>query len=397
MNQFQRWSIAVMGFGVAALFASYSYADPIDEKYQKAIDKGLDWLKKQQQKDGTWSNGGQNPVAMTSMAGLAMLCEGSTVTQGKYRDNIRLAADWLMKKSMKGGARHGLIGNPDLAGETGRYMYGHGFAMLFLASVYGEEDDKERRKDLKEILTRAVTYCGSAQSSHEEAGVKFGGWYYTAKGDGGNVNNDEGSVTVTQMQSLRACRDAGIPVPKEIMKKGADYLRKSTDQQGGVVYSYSRGVGGGLGGGRPALTAAAITCLFSAGDYQDEYVKKWFKFCYNEDLPPGQQKIPLTGARDPRLPFDEYTHFYYAASIYFLGEDGWAKMMHPKIDPKTADKRFLTWSKYRSIYFDHIIGAQGPDGGWSGTGSWGSGPIYSTAVYCVIMQLDNNALPVFQR
>src|SRR2546425_11029432 len=99
---------------------------------------------------------------MTSMAGLAMLCEGSTVTQGKYREEIRKAADWLMKRSMKGGGRHGLIGNPDLPGETGRYMYGHGFAMLFLASVYGEGDDKERPAGLKEILTRAVLYRGAA-------------------------------------------------------------------------------------------------------------------------------------------------------------------------------------------------------------------------------------------
>src|SRR6516162_1364453 len=170
----QGWLITVIGFSVVALLASHSYADPIDEKYQKAIDKGLEWLKKQQHKDGSWSNGGQNPVAMTSMAGLAMLCEGSTVTQGKYRDNIRLAADWLVKKSMKGGARHGLIGNPDHPGETGRYMYGHGFAMLFLASVYGEEDDKQRRADLKEILTRAVTYSGSAQSDRKQAATCTG-------------------------------------------------------------------------------------------------------------------------------------------------------------------------------------------------------------------------------
>jgi hypothetical protein len=391
MNWFRGWSIAVMGFGVAALFASYSYADPIDEKYQKAIDKGLEWLKKQQHKDGSWSNGGQNPVAMTSMAGLAMLCEGSTVTQGKYRDNIRLAADWLMKKSQKGGARRGLIGNPDLPGETGRYMYGHGFAMLFLASVYGEEDDKQRRADLKEVLTRAVTYCGSAQSSH-------GGWFYTGKGDPPGSDNDEGSVTVTQMQGLRACRDAGIPVPKEIMKKGTDYLRRSTDAQGGVIYSLGRGgLGAPAGGGRPALTAAAITCLFSAGDYKDEYVKKWFKFCYNEDLPPQQQKIPFTGPGGQRSGFDEYTHFYYAASIYFIGEDGWAKMMHPEADPKAANPKYLTWSKYRDSYFEGILRSQGADGGWTGAGGWGSGPIYSTAVYCVIMQLDNNCLPVFQR
>jgi hypothetical protein len=392
MKRLKCWSLTAIGIGVAALCASPALAQQEDrEKYQKVADKGLEWLKKQQQKDGTWSSGGQNPVSMTAMAGLAMLCEGSTVTQGKYRDNIRLAADWLVKRSMKGGGRNGLIGNPDHPGETGRYMYGHGFAMLFLASVYGEEDDKERRAELKDVLTRAVKYAGSAQSTQ-------GGWFYTGKGDPPGSDNDEGSVTVTQMQGLRACRDAGIQVPKDIMKKGADYLRKSTTPDGGVVYSLGRGgFGAPAGGGRPALTAAAIACLFSAGDYKDEYVQKWFKFCYNEDLQPQQQKIPFTGPGGQRLGFDEYTHFYYAASIYFIGEDGWAKMMHPKSDPKAANPKYLTWSKYRKSYFEGIAAAQGADGGWSGAGGWGSGPIYSTAVYCVIMQLDNNCLPVFQR
>src|ERR1022692_3628861 len=136
MSLCKRWSFVVIGFGVAAVLATQGYADPLPEKYQKTVDKGLKWLKKTQGKDGTWSAGGQNPVAMTSLAGLAMLMEGSTVTQGEYRDSIRLAADWLMKRSMKGGNRNGLIGNPDHPGESGRYMYGQGFAMLFLASVY---------------------------------------------------------------------------------------------------------------------------------------------------------------------------------------------------------------------------------------------------------------------
>src|SRR5882672_731392 len=108
MKVVKPWTLMLLGIGAAAVFASRSAAEPIPEKVQEHINKGLEWLKKQQQKDGTWSNGGQNPVAMTSMAGLAMLCEGSTLTQGKYRDNIRLAVDWLVKRSNKGGARHGL-------------------------------------------------------------------------------------------------------------------------------------------------------------------------------------------------------------------------------------------------------------------------------------------------
>ena len=44
-------------------------------------------------------------------------------------------------------------------------MYGHGFATLFLACVYGDEDARERRDKMKDILTRAVKYIANAQSS----------------------------------------------------------------------------------------------------------------------------------------------------------------------------------------------------------------------------------------
>jgi hypothetical protein len=312
---------------------------------------------------------------MTGLAGLAMLMEGSTVREGKYAPNIRRAADWLMDRSMKGNNRDGLIGNPDHPTEAGRYMYGHGFAMLFLAQIYGEEDDRERRERLKDILTRAVKYTGAAQSTQ-------GGWFYTSRVDG--HDQDEGSVTVTQMQALRACRDAGIPVPKDIIKKGHDYLRKSTTARGGVVYSLGRGgVGAPVGGERPALTAAAIACLFSAGEYKDELVKKWFKYC--------QTAVPIS-AGGGRIGHDEYTHFYYAPSIYFLGEDGWAKMF-----PDSPPEQRLTWSGYKKAMFDGLVQTQSADGSWPGGGGWSVGPVFSTAVYCTIMQLDRAALPVFTK
>ncbi len=169
-------------------------ADEIPEKYREHIKRGLDYLAKTQQKDGHWAaNGDHHPVAMTGLAGLALLMEGSTVRDGRYAPNIRKAVDWLMDRSQKGN-RNGLLGNPDHPSEQGRYMYGHGFAMLFLASAYGEEDDRDRRDRLKDILTRAAAYTGNAQSTH-------GGWFYTSAKDG--HDSDEGSVTVTQMQGLR--------------------------------------------------------------------------------------------------------------------------------------------------------------------------------------------------
>ena len=148
---------------------------------------------------------------MTALAGMALLMEGSTLKEGKYAAHLRKAVDWLIDKSNEGGTKDGLIGDTNLPQEAGRYMYGHGFATLFLASVYGDDLDKKKSQRIKDILLRAVKYIGNAQSTQ-------GGWFYTSKADGGD--NDEGSVTITQMQALRACRNTGLTVPKEILKKG---------------------------------------------------------------------------------------------------------------------------------------------------------------------------------
>ena len=246
---------------------------------------------------------------MTGLAGIALLMEGSTVREGKYSTQIRKCADWLMERSMRGGNRDGLVGNPDHPTETGRYMYGHGFATLFLACVYGDEEDRDRREKLKDILTRAVKYIGNAQSTQ-------GGWFYTSKVDG--HDQDEGSVTITEMQALRAARNAGIPVPKAIVKKAHDYLKNSTTAQGGVVYSLGRGgVGAPLGGERPALTAAAIACLFSAGEYKDELCKKWFKHCQRKPFRPAAAAFAWGTMNTPTTTT--------LRAVYSLGDDGWEK------------------------------------------------------------------------
>jgi hypothetical protein len=358
-------------------WASRARADEIPEKYRESVRKGLDYLVKQQFKDGHWgANGDQYPVSMTGLAGMALLMEGSTIREGKYAKNIRRAADWLMERSMRGNNRDGLIGNPDHPTETGRYMYGHGFATLFLASVYGDEEDRERREKLKGILTRAVKYIGNAQSTQ-------GGWFYTSKMDG--HDQDEGSVTITQVQALRACRNAGIPVPKAIIKKAHDYLKNSTTPRGGVVYSLGRGgMRAPLGGERPALTAAAIACLFNAGEYKNDLCKKWFKYC--------QTALPINGFGGARIGHDEYTQYYYAQAVYILGDDGWEKLFG-----KTTRDQQITWSAYRQSMFENLRQSQNGDGSWPGGAGFSVGPVYSTAVYCTIMQLDRGTLPIYQR
>ncbi len=348
-------------------FGSPARGDEIPQEYRASIRKGLEWLATQQARDGHWeAQGGQYPSAMTGLAGMALLMQGSTLREGRYAERLRRAVDWLVDRSQ----RNGLLANPNNASESGRYMYGHGFALLFLAQVYGEEEDGDRRRKLEDVLTRAVTFVGRAQSSR-------GGWYYTSAADGHDM--DEGSVTVTQMQALRAAKNAGIVVPKSIIDKGMKYLENSTTESGGVIYSLAQSGGRAIGGGQPALTAAALACGQSAGEYSSPLTKRWLKFC--------QVHIPIANIQ--RFGHDEYTHYYFAQCMYFLGDDGYARLF-----PQAAEGERMLWSKYRKAMFENLLKQQSGDGSWNGGYV---GPVYATAAYLTILQLDNGTLPIYQR
>lgn len=362
---------------VAALLLTSSPArsEDIPEEYRDTVRRALNWMAKEQSNDGHWEAlGGQYPITMTALGGMSLLMEGSTAREGKYKDRIRKARDYLMSKVQP----NGMIGNPNTPGEAGRYMYGHGFALLFLACVYGDEEEGEQRRKLEDMLVRACQFSHDAQTRRKSTrdNKDLGGWGYMSAKEGNNF--DEGSVTITQVQALRAARNAGIKVPPEAIPMSVIYLRDSTNQQGGIIYSLA---GGGGGDGRPALTAAAISCGFSAGDYNSPLVKQWFKFC--------KERVPLLGAG--RFGHDEYTHYYFSQAMYMLGDDGWNKLF-------PGDKDGMTWTKYRNATFKYLKETQVKEGADYGYWTGGHvGPVFITAVHLTMLQLDKAALPIYQR
>ncbi|MCL2005932.1 MAG: terpene cyclase/mutase family protein [Planctomycetaceae bacterium] len=319
------------------------YGQVSDEDLNRAVSRGLEWLANNQSRRGHWESNGMYPSAMTGMAGIALLAEGSTTTQGKYAPNIRAAVDFLLSKSR----RNGLIGDEN----DDKYTYGHGFGLLFLSQVFGEEEDEDRREELIDVMTRAVLFCGWAQTP-------AGGWGYVSARDGNNF--DEGSTTITQVQALRGCRNAGIPVPKEIIDRAIEYIRKCAIQEGrgGIQYSLMSG-----GGGRPAISAAAIACLFDAGEYDDVLVPNLLRYV-NQHL--GDINNTSQG-------FWHYAHYYYSQVMYRQGG--------------------RDWESYRNRLFRRLINEQNSDGSWDGS----YGRVYITANNLMILQMENAALPIYMR
>ena len=340
-------SLAALAGGAACLPALPARAQvgQRNEALEEVIDKGLNWVASTQSRLGQWTVSNY-PTAMTALAGLALICSGSTTTQGPYSQQIRRAVTYLLE--YKARPDSGLIGDPQ---TDHQYTYGHGFSMLFLSQVLGEEEDEDRREQLIEVLGKAVDFSCAAQTS-------AGGWGYVSAADGRNF--DEGSTTITQVQGLRGCRNAGIPVPVEVITNAQEYIYLCKNDDGGISYSSQH-----LGASRPAITAAALATLYNAGDYESEHIEDMLEYC----------KDTLYRISDAAQAYGHwhYSYLYYAQVMYRQGGD--------------------EWEPFRDKLYERIMDEQASDGSWNGN----IGPIYVTAINLIILQLDYGYLPIFQR
>jgi squalene cyclase len=335
-------SLAAIGSTGSLPSAMAREQSPNKDRWQAAIDRGLAWVAKSQSRLGHWT-AANYPVAMTALAGTALTCSGSTTTQGAYAEEIRKAVDYLISKSRP----NGLIGDPL---RDNRYIYGHGFSMLFLSQVLGEEEDMDRRSELIDVLAKAAEFSINAQTEK-------GGWGYVSAKD--QANFDEGSTTITQVQGLRGCRNSGITVPKAAIEAAKQYIYDCQNADGGISYSLRN-----KGTSRPAITAAALAALQNAGDYESENQKSMLKYVEAElhDL-------------EARSTFGhwQYTYLYYSQVVYRQGEE--------------------KWNPYRDRLYDRLMTEQQTDGSWTGN----IGEIYITACNLIMLQLDHGFLPIYQR
>lgn len=337
--------VTATGLGVALsqIAARNTSAAPQNAATDTSIQKGLQWLQEGQSAVGHWTDG-TYPTAMTALAGLALIASGSTTTQGPYAGTIRRAVDYITSQANP----NGLIGDPK---HDSRYTYGHGFSMLFLSQILGEEEDADRRSELLALLGKAVAFSGSAQTPS-------GGWGYVSAKEGNNF--DEGSTTITQVQGLRGCRNAGLPVPVEIIENAKQYIYSCKNPDGGISYSSKN-----RGTSRPAITAAALAALYNAGDYDSSHVPDMLQYC--------KDKLYPLGDGVQHFGHWHYTYLYYSQVVYREGGE--------------------SWSSFRDRLYDKIVRDQKGDGSWNGN----IGPIYVTAVNLIILQLDKGLLPILQR
>jgi hypothetical protein len=338
------WWLGHFGAGRALAQEKEVLPKHVTPQTLRAVTKGLGYLAAQQADDGAWTTGGGQayPVAMTGLAGTALLAHGNSPTRGKYSRNVQGAVEFLIRCATP----TGLITGP--AQDNGQPMHGHGFALMFLASVYGMITKESLRRQVAETVRKAVALTSQGQSPD-------GGWTYVP-GAG-----DEGSVTVTQVQALRAAQNAGFLVPKAVIDESMKYLEKCRTPEGGIQYSLRFG-----SGPRLPISAAAVATLYNAGQFDSPIAIDCLKYVW------GQFRATEGWVKGGGHAF--YCHLYAAQAFYMAGDE--------------------YWDKYFPATRDQLIGMQAPDGSWQGDGI---GQVYGTAIAVIILQLPFKYLPVFQR
>ncbi len=325
---------------------------PNDQK-SEAIQKGVACLKNTQDKDGHW--GGQYSIAVTSMAGLALLAAGEDPAKS---EELLRAVRWLTAQIKDG--------RTPKQGHT--WVHGQGFATLFLAEYYGRAWLAKDPPDLDlRGLKRTVAACVKAIESCQSS---TGGWWYTDDNPG--AHEHEGSTTVCAVQALRSASNYGIRIDEKVIEKGFEYLRNT--QNGNGSFQYRLGDGSQMKEG----TASAVATLALMRKLDFPVLINGAKYL---------KEIGPDGITRERFPF--YGHFYSVLGMKIVAEEMDQAVPHAK-----------DWHK---PVHEWLLKDQKDDGRWElrgwmlQNGGEGGRHDYSTAFAILILSVHDERLSIFKR
>ena len=168
---------------------------------EEAVVKSLRWLKKQQNKDGSWGGAPHNyKCAMTGMALLSYLAHCETPLSEEFGETVLKGISFLVDQGMK---------NPvlSLVPQRNEVSYDHAVATYALCEAYTfcKQMDIPSISNLEKVVVKAVDRIIDAQCPN-------GGWGYSYNN---KINPDiDLSVTGWNVQALKAAEHGGIKPTK---------------------------------------------------------------------------------------------------------------------------------------------------------------------------------------
>ena len=340
--------IGSRGFAQAARDPAVEELSP---QLDQAIARGLAYLAKQQQADGSFQNRtaanafGGPKVALTGLSLMAYLSAGRMPDAGKHSLVVRGAIDYLVKACPE----DGYFGKVD-----GSRMYGHAIATLALAEVAGMEFDEKQRKRVRAALERATAVLVKAQKTQRSNESFKGGWRYEIE-----FPDSDLSVTSWCVLALRAANNAGVQVPKESADRAAEFVLRcySADKKS---YAYQPG-------GEPSITmtGAGVLSLSLLDKGGRKEVEEGIAYLIDH---------PITDQTE----YPYYARYYTTQAAFQVADSRW-----PRIWRRTQEG---------------LLKLQDKDGFWPKSRTENeNGQTYTTSLSVLTLAVPLRLLPGYQR
>ncbi len=337
-----------VGIACSALSAELSDQEVLnrlsaDQPRDKAVQRGLEYLRKQQKPDGSTSD--RYPTALTAMSVMAYFAAGHPPADKQYGPWLRKSVNYVLSKQNA----DGYFGAAD-----GSRMYGHGIAALMLAEALGMPRDDEMDDIIRRALKKAVQVTINA-AMVKKAPEHAGGWRYTP-----DATDSDVSLSGWQLMSLHATQQVGIPVPESVISGAVDYTKRMIGPDGKVGYQNPTDE-------HPALRGLALLALVIGHQEKDPIVKKIVERLWAD---------PIAWKGE---------HFYYRAYYDAVGLS--------RALPED-------WEKYLPKYEAVLLPHQKEDGSFDTSvdnEAQGAGPTYTTSMAVMALAVQRHVLPAYQR
>ncbi|HEX5053059.1 MAG TPA: hypothetical protein VFZ65_14895 [Planctomycetota bacterium] len=334
---------------------------------QKNIDAALEWLARHQDGDGRWDCDGfmkhdvdgepcdgpgnaVHDVGVTGLALLAMLGDGNSLRQGRYRDQVRRATLWLRDQQQENGRIGGAAASD--------FVYDHAIATYALCEAFG----LSAYETLRPTAQGAIDYLQAHRNP-------YGAWRYQPR-DG----DSDTSVTGWCVLAMCSGKHFGLQIDDNALRLADTFLESCTSPDGQVGYRRA----GELSARRPgkhgvlfppertdALTAVGLFCRFFLG--QDPAERPVMRGAAGRL----QARVPSWDSKAGVIDF--YYWYYGSYAMFQVGGPAWRE-----------------WAKAlgRAILPTQLT-AGNAKGSWDPIDAWGEdgGRVYSTAILALTLQV----------
>lgn len=315
---------------------------------EAAVGRALEWLKRNQRRDGLWSLTGpysqaatdENRVAATAMALLAFQGAGHTHDVGKYHEEVFKGWRALLKMQDRDG-------NFYRQGPADHQLYSQAQVMIALCEIYG----MTKNSMFKRPAQKAVDYAVEIQAPE-------GGWRYRPRKD------SDTSVTGWFVMGLQSALMAGLDVPSPTLQRVSKYLDSVADY-GGAYYKYQPN----RGGHSVSMTAEGLLCRQYLGwKHDDPRLQEGVAYLLDNPIDWG----------------DTNTYYWYYATQVMHHMEGDA------------------WDRWNRVLRDSVPKQQvmtgAERGSWSPDGDrWGNfgGRLYQTCLCTFMLEVYYRHLPIY--